>query len=106
MSDELKQQETENKECKCVLKSEFFKKVLTIAIGTFVGVYCALSLFAAVHRPPMMPPHAFGPHGGFRNGCPCKMIHHHHFNKAHRPDKGVFQGQPAPFEAQRPQAGK
>lgn len=100
MSDELKE-----KECKCFCKSEGFKKFLTVALGTFVGVYFALSLFAATHRPPM-PPCGFGPQGYMR-GCPVKMIHH--FDRGQRPDWGKFQrpndfqpGQ-APFEAQRPQ---
>ena len=113
MSEELK--ENENKECKCFCKSKGFRKFLTIALGTFVGVYCALTLFAATHRPPM-PPCAFGPQGGMR-GCPVKVIHNH-FNKPHRFDKPNFQrpdrpdfqrpdfNQPAPFEAQRPQPGK
>ena len=107
MSDELKEKETEKCECKCFCMSKGFRKFLTIALGTFVGVYCALSLFAALHRPPMMPP-AFGP--GFRNGCPCKMIHHHF--RGQRPDWGNaqrpnnFQPGPAPFEAQRPQPRK
>ena len=99
------QKTTEEKECKCFCKSKEFKGFITIALGTFVGFYCALSLFAALHRPPMMPPHAFGPHGGMR-GCPVKMIHHH-FNKAPRPDRqdfrfeGYGQQTPAPFQAER-----
>ena len=41
------------KECKCFCKSEGVKKFIIVALGSFVGVYCALSLFAALHRPPM-----------------------------------------------------
>ena len=93
MTEEVKV--TEEKECKCFCKSEGFRKFLTIALGTFVGFYCALSLFAALHRPPMMPPHAFGPHG-MKYGCPVQMMHqHHHFKgdraKFERPER------PAPF---------
>jgi len=96
----------EQKDCKCFCKSEGFKKFLTIALGTFVGVYCALCLFTALHRPPMMPHHVFGPQGGMLNGCPSKMIHHHHhFDKTQKHggmqkgDNG-FQTQ-APFEEKR-----
>jgi len=99
MSDEIK---TEEKECKCFCKSKGFRNFVTIALGTFVGVYCALSLFAALHRPPMMPPNAFGPNFGPRHGCPVKMIRHHHFRgdrpDFQRPDKMP----PAPFETQIP----
>jgi len=50
----------ETKECKCFCKSEGVKKFVIVALGTFVGVYCALCLFAIMHRPPM----------------PCHMKHH------------------------------
>ena len=93
MTDEVKI--TEEKECKCFCKSEGFRNFLTIALGTFVGFYCALSLFAALHRPPVMPPCAYG-HNGMRYGCPTKMIHHHHHFKG---DKTKFErpDRPAPF---------
>ena len=57
MTEEVKNQEIKN-ECFCKKRA---KDVLTIAIGSFVGVYCALSLFTALHRPhfphhPMMYP--------------------------------------------------
>lgn len=98
---------TENKEeCKCFCKSEGFRNFLTIALGTFVGFYAALSLFAALHKPPMMCPHRcgqmFGGHPHMAAPCPFKHGHHH-FNKGHReqrPDMGNFDEQqnPAPFE--------
>ena len=105
MSDEIK---TEEKECKCFCRSEGFRKFLIIALGTFVGVYCALSLFAALHRPPMMPP-MHGPYGfGGMRGCPQQMMHHHNFVKPGRFDRGDFKqippkdfGKKAPFEARR-----
>ena len=101
MTDE--QKEIEKQECKCFCKSEGFRKFVVVALGTFVGVYCALTLFAATHRPPM-PPCAFGPQGGMR-GCPVKIIHQH-FNKQ-IPPRADFQRpdgfQKAPFDAQRPQ---
>ncbi len=43
----------EEKECKCFCKSESFRNFLITALGTFVGVYMALSLFISIHKPPM-----------------------------------------------------
>lgn len=111
MSDEIKVT-TEEKEAKCFCQSKGFRKFLTIALGTFVGVYAALCLFTALHKPPMMAPAApFG--GGMRNGCPCHVMHHHHFNKTDRGVRGDFQAQPprnggqrAPFEAPRPEVNR
>jgi len=103
MTDEIKNEE---KECKCFCKSEGFRRFLTIALGTFVGVYAALSLFTAIHRPPMMPPCA----GGF--GRPVPVMAPCPF-KQHRPhfDRGFERGEfhknikdhkgPAPFDANR-----
>ena len=70
-------EETKNTECEkeCFCKKRF-KDVLVIAIGSFVGVYCALSLFSALHRPnfsnvpcPMMMKHGpmYGQFGGFKH---------------------------------------
>lgn len=56
MTDENKIETKE--ECKCFCQSKGFRKFVVIATGTFVGVFCALSLFAALHKPPMPP-------------CPC-----------------------------------
>lgn len=53
--------ETEKKECNCFCKSEGFRKFLVTALGTFVGVYMALALFSAIHKPPMP--------------CPCQFMH-------------------------------
>lgn len=56
---EVKEIKEEEKTCFC--KSKFVKKTLVIAIGSFIGVYCALSLFALTHKPPV---HQFmGPMG-------------------------------------------
>lgn len=79
MSDEIKVETKE--ECKCFCHSKGFRKFLVVATGTFVGVFCALSLFAALHKPPMPP-------------CPCgaypmmrpPMAHPHHFDKGPRGD--------------------
>ena len=95
----------EQNECKCFCKSEGFRKFLVVAGGTFVGVYCALSLFFAIHKPPMPVPVPFPPQAHI-NGCPCAMMHH--YKKFERPDRVNFDKQipvkierKAPFEAQR-----
>ena len=62
MSDEQNRNEHENEKCNCFCHSKGFRKFLIVALGTFVGVYCALSLFTALHRPSMMP-------------CPLQMPH-------------------------------
>lgn len=68
----------------CFCQSKGFRKFLTTALGTFVGVFCALSLFAALHKPPMPPcPFTYGPM--MKPGIHC----HHHF-KHHRCMKGDF----------------
>ena len=75
MSEEVKIT-TENK---CLCQSKSFRKFLITALGTFVGVFCALSLFAALHKPPMI----IHPYGMSRP-CPCHMEHfikHKHFEK-------------------------
>lgn len=60
----------------CFCQSKWFRKFLTTALGTFVGVFCALSLFAALHKPPMPPcPFAHGPM--MRPAMHCQ---HHHFS--------------------------
>ena len=77
-------------EHKCFCRSKSFKKFLITTCGTFVGVFLALCLFAATHKPPMPAPIPMAP-------CPCagyhQMIrpygpppHHHHFDKGHRGD--------------------
>lgn len=81
MTDENKIQE-EKHECFC--QSKWFRKFLTVATGTFVGVFCALSLFAALHKPPM-PPCPFGQGPMMRPA----MHKYHHFNH-HRMHRGEF----------------
>lgn len=69
----------EVKEEKCFCQSKFFRKFMVVALGTFVGAFLAMSLFAAMHKPPMPP-----------CGCPCgcgmmmKHHHHHHFDRGMR----------------------
>lgn len=113
MSDEIKVTNTENnQENKCLCQSKGFRKFLTVALGTFVGVYCALSLFAAVHRPPMMPPcisfNPYNPPAAAFMRHPCK--HKHHFRIEQRFDKQRFnkefnndaQKSQSPFESNHP----
>ena len=73
MTEEINQEIREEKQCKCLCQSKEFRDFLKIALGSFVGVFCALSLFAALHKPPM-PPCPFG-----RMMPP--PIHHGYFNR-------------------------
>ena len=52
MTEENKIVEVKNE---CLCQSKWFKKFLVKALAVFVGTYCALSLFAALHKPPMPP---------------------------------------------------
>lgn len=79
MTDEVKnleEKEIETKECFC--QSKGVKKFVIVSLGTFVGAFAALSLFAALNKPPMMPP----------MGCPMKnmFMGHHHMMKMHHKD--------------------
>ena len=69
--------EVKEETCKCICKSEWFRKTLVIALGSFVGVFSALSLFAALHKPPMMKPVPFG--GPMVRPCQCQMHHFNHY---------------------------
>ncbi len=84
MSDEIKHADHE-----CICKSHGFKKFLTVALGSFVGVYCALCLFCAIHKPipPIMPPNPYiMPIAGYTAHCDCpchkkmmgKMMKYHY----------------------------
>lgn len=70
MTEEIKNVEQQEKTCVC--QSKLFKKFLVIATGSFVGVFCALSLFAALHKPPMMHPAMFHHHMKKPMPCHCK----------------------------------
>lgn len=91
MSEEIKTV----KEDKCFCQSPFFKKFSAIALGTFVGGFCALSLFSALNKPPMMPMHPMmmkrppmhhfmGEYKKHGCDCPChkKMMKKHFEKKA------------------------
>ena len=72
MSDEVKV--VEEKTCFC--KSEGFKKFLVISLGTFAGGFCALNLFAVLHKPKMPPmPMMHRAHSGYHHmmNHPMKM---------------------------------
>ena len=94
--------ECENEKKECLCQSKGFRKFLIIASGSFVGVYLALSLFFAIHKPPVFIP--FPPQAQVQ--CPCAMMHH--MRKFDRPNKPNFEkripqdfGQRPPFEAQK-----
>ena len=63
----------------CFCKSKWFKKFITISLGTFVGVFCGLSLFAALHKPPM-PPCPLGYGKVMRPPMHCNHHYMHHKN--------------------------
>ena len=101
MPDEIKKDE--EKKCCCVcnfVKSENCQKFLIVAFGTFVGMFCAMSLFFAIHKPPMM---HHGHH--FKPGEPQMahpMMHHKDFKKHGKFEKGWW-GMPEPnFDEQLP----
>ena len=93
--------EEEKNENKCFCQSKSFRKFLVIALGTFVGVYAALSLFAALHRPPCPFAGGYGYPAPIAAPMPYK---HHHFDKAFKGEKGDFNkaikgpNAPKPFE--------
>ena len=66
--------------CNCFCKSEGFRNFVVIALGTFAGVYMALSLFTAIHKPPMPCPRHFMP--------PIQM--QGQFRPHHRDFKGFY----------------
>jgi len=76
MTEELNQENKEEKQCvcKCFCCSEGFRDFLKIALGSFVGVFLALTLFTALHKPPMPPCH-------FGHMMPPPIHHGHHFDR-------------------------
>ena len=60
MTEENKNELVERRS-ECFCQSKWFRKFLVTSAGTFVGVFCALSLFTALHKPPKI-------------FCPCKMM--------------------------------
>ena len=92
---EIKEQEVkaEKKDCPC---KKFLKKTAVIALGTFIGVYSGLSLFAVTHKPKFkkfdVPTHYQMPYGGYHHG------HHGHHMKHHKHFNGDFKGAPEQFK--------
>ena len=108
MTEEVKITNEGNNEHKCICQNEGFRNFLTIALGTFVGVYCALCLFSAIHKPPMVIPQTgFGGFGGpvpAAVQCPCK--HRPHFKCGHHKFhneqmQNNQENHPAPFDSER-----
>ena len=75
MTDENKTNVVEVK-TECFCQSIWFKKFLTKTLAVFVGVFAALSLFAALHKPPMPPCPFKGPMMRPVMQCP---YHYSHF---------------------------
>ena len=76
--------EKKEETCNCICKSKGFRNFIVVATGTFVGVFCALSLFAALHKPPMQPAPFVGAH------MRPPMAQPYHFNKYHKMHRGDF----------------
>jgi len=78
---------TELKEetCNCICKSKSFRNFLIVAGGTFVGAFCALSLFVALHKPPM--PMPYPAHGPYMRPM---IAQPHHFYKHHKDRKEFY----------------
>lgn len=94
--------EEEKIETKCFCQSKGFRKFLVTALGTFVGVYAALSLFAAIHKPPM-PPCPMGYRMMPPIAAPCPYHQYKHFDKKFIGERKNFhkdfngQKSPSPF---------
>lgn len=109
MSEEIKNEE--EKKCCCVckfFKTEAFQKFLIVALGTFLGMFCAMSLFFALHKPPMM---HHGHH--FRDGGANmeRPMGQHHFKEHKNFDKGEFMpkpnfDKPMPADAPKPETAE
>ena len=95
MTEEINQEIREEKQCKCLCCSEGFRDFLKIALGSFVGVFFALTLFAALHKPPM-PPCPFG------RMMPPPMCHGQHFNRMPKGDFHKIKMEKRNFEKQIP----
>lgn len=89
-------EKAEKETCNCFCKSEGFRKFIVVALGSFTGVFCAISLFFALHKPPMMPPMypMMQPPVQIQQfarpcKCECQKPHHKDFKKMDRPMKGI-----------------
>ena len=86
MSNENYNVEVKEEKCNCFCHSKGFRKFLVVATGSFVGVFLALSLFAALHKPPMPVPCPCGCHGGYH----AMMKHPPRFDRDLGAKKGDF----------------
>lgn len=101
MSEE-KEIETQIKEENvCLCKSKGFKNLVTVIVGSFIGGYCAISLFVGLHKPPMPPM-------GFNQPMPPMM--HQNFKKPRHFNENIppqFEGKaPIQFEGKVPPKDK
>ena len=74
-------------------KSKGFRSFLVISLGSFVGVFCAMSLFCALHKPSVPPmPHFYGHHYGISKHYNHGFHKHHkkQFEKYHKEFKKDF----------------
>ena len=86
--------------CECLCQSELFKKFLIVMVGTFLGVFFALSLFAYLHKPQAPCPCMM--HGwGMRPPMEYQMYHHHYYG----PQGNWMQHKhmPMPVKGEKPQ---
>mgnify|MGYP003319587597 CR=1 FL=1 len=97
MTDENKNVVEVKTECFC--QSVWFKEFLVKALAVFVGVYAALSLFAALHKPPMPP----CPYGKMMMRPPIQKMHH--MKKFDKPQKFDREARKAQFYKNLEEAG-
>lgn len=95
MTEEMNLETKEEKQCKCICCSEGVREVLKIALGSFIGVFFALTLFAALHKPPM-PPCPFG------RMMPPPIHHGQHFDRGQFKDFHKIKMEKRNFEKQIP----
>ena len=78
--------EVREEKCNCFCKSKEFKKFLIVMFGSFFGVFFALSLFAAVHKPPVPPMHRYDMRPPMHRHCDCdRRGPHGEFHKKYVP---------------------
>jgi len=84
MTDEIRVEDHHEHHHECLCQSKWFKKFLIVTLGTFTGAFLALSLFAALNKPPVIIP---------MGGCPCgcqgmarPFMAPHHWDRGFRGD--------------------
>lgn len=76
--------EIQTETCNCICKTKGFRNFIVVATGSFVGVFCALSLFAALHKPPM--PMHYPTHGPYMRPPMTQPYHLNRHNIGPRSD--------------------